>query len=161
MFKAFSNYLRPLYIFDIDGTLALCDHRIHLLENKEDKKCWDNFFLACVDDEPNLSILSILNTLSVTSDIYFWTGRSELVKQQTIDWLNKHTFLEKDYIENNLKMNTDGARIKNHVLKQEWYFALPEDDKKRLVSVFDDCNDVVQMWRNLNVTCCQVALSDY
>ena len=43
----------PLYIFDLDGTLALIDHRRHFLDDQADPKRWQKFFAACVDDQPN------------------------------------------------------------------------------------------------------------
>ena len=38
--------MTPLYIFDLDGTLALIDHRRHLVEGET--KDWPAFFRACM-----------------------------------------------------------------------------------------------------------------
>lgn len=45
----------------------------------------------------------------------------------------------------------------DEVLKRSWYEELPFFDKERLVTVFDDRNKVVNMWRSLGVSCFQVA----
>ena len=55
--------MRPLYIFDLDGTLALTEHRQHILDNKDDQQRWQKFFAACVDDHPNLPVIQTLKTL--------------------------------------------------------------------------------------------------
>ena len=49
----------PLYIFDLDGTIALIDHRRPLLESKSSDR-WQKFFAACVDDEPNKPVIDTL-----------------------------------------------------------------------------------------------------
>jgi phosphoserine phosphatase len=36
--------MKPLYIFDLDGTLALTEHRQHILDNKDDPQRWQRFF---------------------------------------------------------------------------------------------------------------------
>lgn len=154
------NY-KPLYIFDVDGTLALCEHRQHLLHDKEDKACWDKFFLACEDDIPNEPILTILSHLYPRADVLIWTGRSDLVRDKTLNWLSRHTEIPLEELEKILTMAKDGDRIKAVDLKRSWLMNLSEQDRFRLVAVFEDCNDVVAMWREMGVTCCQVELSDY
>ena len=46
-------------------------------------------------------------------------------------------------------------------LKSYWYLSLSEEDKKRLVAVFDDRTKLVKMWRSLGVACFQVAEGDF
>lgn len=92
--------MKPLYIFDLDGTLANIDHRRHFVEDKKNKR-WDEFYRACVDDLPNNAIITILNTFIIAeqncsyclvkyppiSDIIIFSGRSDIVKHETIKWL--------------------------------------------------------------------------
>jgi hypothetical protein len=40
----------PIYIFDLDGTIAHIDHRKHFIEGE--RKSWSRFYKACVDDTP-------------------------------------------------------------------------------------------------------------
>ena len=52
---------RPLYIFDLDGTLALIEHRLHFIQGPE--KDWRGFFAAVGDDKPNLPVIRTLQAL--------------------------------------------------------------------------------------------------
>ena len=51
--------MRPLYIFNVDSTLTLLDHRRHLAQQEK----WDKFYDLCDQDEPNPSVINILNLL--------------------------------------------------------------------------------------------------
>jgi len=83
----------PLYIFDLDGTLALNKHREHFIKRPHcnycsgagfvepqqmaDSECpvcnypgapkfkpdWKSYFEACVDDSPNLPAIATLGRL--------------------------------------------------------------------------------------------------
>lgn len=162
-FSAFDPSIpkKGLYIFDVDGTLALCQHRVHLLEDKTDKACWDRFFEACDEDQPNMPIIKILRDIHAQADVLIWTARSDLVREKTIAWLDRHTHMSAEEIDKVLQMAEDGNRIKASDLKRSWLMALSEQDRARLVAVFEDCNDVVAMWREMGVTCCQVDLSEF
>jgi len=52
--------MTPLYIFDLDGTLALVDHRRQILSDKSDSRRWEKFYAACVDDQPNKPVIDTL-----------------------------------------------------------------------------------------------------
>jgi phosphoserine phosphatase len=76
--------MKPLYIFDLDGTLALIEHRRHLVEGE--RKDWPAFFAACVDDAPNPPVIRTLQALRTAgAEIWIWSGRSDEVKAQTVD----------------------------------------------------------------------------
>lgn len=157
--------MRPLYIFDLDGTLALIDHRRHLVEG--DKKDWRAFFAACVDDEPNTPILTIFNSLVMeermdrdANEVWIFSGRSDEVRAQTIQWLDKWSWWFVHGIETGcaqLKMRKAGDYTPDEVLKKQWLNAMLPEDRARLVCVFDERDKVVRMWRAAGVTCCQVA----
>ena len=88
------NTMRPLYIFDLDGTLALTEHRQHLVQR--DKPDWKAFFAACVDDVPNWPVVSVLRgLLDAGADVMIWSGRSAEVMEQTRTWLQR--FLEEGH----------------------------------------------------------------
>lgn len=146
---------RPLYIFDLDGTLALIEHRRHFVENRANR--WKEFFEACVDDAPNYSVIDTMNRLRRTSDIWVFSGRSDAVRQQSKLWLAMHTELNEHDITHQFRMRKSGDFTPDDVLKSSWYDAMSLDDKARLVAVFDDRDRVVNMWRQRRVTCFQVA----
>jgi phosphoserine phosphatase len=47
--------MKPLYIFDLDGTLALIEHRRKYVERPRGEQDWKAFYVACVDDHPKSS----------------------------------------------------------------------------------------------------------
>lgn len=66
--------MTPLYIFDLDGTLALIEHRRHFVENGSAK--WDEFYAACVDDKPNPAVIEVMEQLLLYgNDIWIFSGR--------------------------------------------------------------------------------------
>ena len=68
--------MKPLYIFDLDGTLALIDHRRHFVEGPD--KDWRSFFAACVDDAPNMPVIRTLQALRKSgAEVWIWSGRSD------------------------------------------------------------------------------------
>lgn len=85
---------RPLYIFDIDGTLCDITHRLHFLNDVCDKDRWKKFYRACASDKAILPVISIMEALKARgADIWFLSGRSNEVRRETIMWLHVHTSL--------------------------------------------------------------------
>lgn len=72
--------MKPVYIFDLHGTLALVDHRRPLLAQRADKRRWQRFFAACVHDPPNPSVVAALHALLRQVDVQVWSGRSDEVR---------------------------------------------------------------------------------
>lgn len=180
--------MTPLYIFDLDGTIALIDHRRHLVERRDCKPClgtgailatdeparecpwcdgkgkfdpdWKRFFAACVDDKPNWPVISTMNALLKSgADVQIWSGRSAEVMNESLSWLQR--FFEVDAEEVGLCMRREGDFTPDDELKKLWLDSLNEFDRRRLVAVFDDRQKVVDMWRANGVACFQVAPGDF
>lgn len=149
--------MRPLYIFDLDGTLALTEHRQHLLDNRDDPDRWRKFFAACVNDEPNPAVLATMHMLRNIADVEIWSGRSSEVRQQTVAWLCQYGALLTHEAEAMLRMRDEGDFTPDEVLKGQWLSDMNADDRIRLIAVFDDRDKVVAMWRAAGVPCFQVA----
>jgi len=174
--------MTPLYIFDLDGTLALIEHRRELIQHRdcfychgcgetpgvpECKECngtgrlkpdWPAFFRACVDDEPNWPVISTMMTLiRAGADVRIWSGRSSAVMNETIEWLQRYVSDDVDLDELQLVMRREGDFTPDEELKSGWLAAMTEYDRRRLVAVFDDRDKVVSMWRARGVACFQVA----
>lgn len=157
---------RPLYIFDLDGTLADAAHRIHHISG--DKKDWRAFFAASVDDKPIAPLITTFHALQLAgAECWIWTGRSDEVRAETVDWLKKHcrfdaskagTFLRAPEL---FQMRKAGDHRPDHVIKGEWLAALDPPEYNRLTAVFEDRARVVQMWRDAGVTCYQVAPGEF
>lgn len=75
-------------IFDIDGTLANCDHRLHHVKNKP--KNWEAFYSGCMDDLVIWPVAKMLELFSNNHLIYIVTGRPERNRNLTESWLNKN-----------------------------------------------------------------------
>lgn len=159
--------MKPLYIFDLDGTLALIQHRRHFVERTRGHQDWKRFFAACVDDGPNVPVLRIMESLRLFADVWIFSGRSDEVRLQTVDWLVKHTsFASSDFdsafgTQDVLTMRQEGDYTADDVLKRQWLDSMLVEDRSRLTAVFDDRARVVNMWREAGVTCLQVAEGEF
>lgn len=82
-----------LYIFDIDGVLADVTHLRPLITGE--KKDYDAYYSRISEALPipnGLSIVQGLNRQAFLDDayVYFVTGRSELSREATLQWLQNH-----------------------------------------------------------------------
>jgi hypothetical protein len=170
---------RPLYIFDLDGTLALIDHRRPILDDKTDPDRWRKFYAACVADKPNQPVIRTLIMLRdgvreveydevrndgrvgvavtyVSAEIWIWSGRGSEVELETHRWLDEYVG---DFAR--IRMRPAGDYTSDVELKQRWLDEMAPEDRERLVAVFDDRNSVVEMWRANGIACFQVAPGDF
>lgn len=154
--------MRPLYIFDLDGTLALIEHRRHLVEGV--KQDWNTFFKLCVDDTPNYPVIRVLQDLRrMGAEIWIWSGRSDAVKKETLDWLMTHKIIDNRgfrfwlHAPERFMMRRDGDYTPDTQLKQRWLLDMEPPERRRLIAAFDDRKSVVDMWRSNGVACFQVA----
>lgn len=106
-----------MIIFNLDGTLADCEHRRHFVDTRKNRDfkyrissclsksmpiddgyyneagsrfCADykSFYEACDKDDPIRSVVEILHSLfACEKDIHIWSGRCESVWDQTEEWL--------------------------------------------------------------------------
>jgi hypothetical protein len=161
--------VRPLYIFDLDGTLALIEHRRHFIEGTT--KDWRGFFAACVDDEPNLPVIRTLQALrKAGAEIWIWSGRSDEVRAQTVEWLCRHGCFgfPTDILPawpfgapERFRMRPAGDFTPDEKLKASWIAEIEPPEWDRLTAVFDDRDKVVAMWRGAGVACFQVAPGEF
>ena len=144
-------------VFDLDGTLALNEHRQHFVQRPPgEKKDWDAFFEACDKDEPNKPIVDTLKAFRHAGHrVEIWSGRSAQVIVKTQVWLSRfglHTF--------GFRCRPEGDHTPDTELKARWLEeAIAADRKPDLV--FEDRASVVAMWRANGIPCCQVAPGDF
>lgn len=107
--------MTPLYIFDLDGTLADLKHRRHFVERPRCEGCievqnhnpcgncmalyedwnpanwkpnWDAFHAACVNDKPIQPVIeTLLRLMKSGATIWIWSGRIDTVRAQTVEWI--------------------------------------------------------------------------
>jgi len=153
-------------IFDLDGTLANIEVRKNVCTKEDGKMDWDAFFdpKNIKLDEPNEPVIMMLQALKAFGyQIAIFSGRSEATKDVTKDWLKQY-----DVLYDILKLRPTGNKWKwmpDQKLKLGWFnevFVDPEDmDESEVVAVFDDRDKVVKMWREIGLTCMQVAPGDF
>jgi len=131
-------------IVDIDGTVAL-----HVARGPYDVE-------KCNTDKPNRPIVSLVNELSSQGYvILFVSGREETYRGMTLQWF-EDSKIHGDF----LWMRPTGDHREDSIVKQEIYNEKILG-KYNIFCVFDDRNRVVEMWRNLGLTCLQVAEGDF
>lgn len=144
------------FIFDVDGTIADCSHRLHFIDGSLGVKDWDAFYDACKEDEPITNVMRVLITLENSYEIIFITGRPERVQDITCDWLDFHMLLRPYQI----FMRKDGDHRPDYQVKREIYETQIKD-KYDVIGVFEDRDQCVQMWRDLGLQCYQVNEGNY
>ena len=147
-----------IVIFDLDGTLALIDKR-RALATKNCKMDWDVFFSSdnIKLDVPNTPVFTMAQTLySQGFRIVILSGRSKVSYRTTRQWL-----IQNDVPFDMLQMRpTDDYHhyMKDSDLKKMWLDTIGVDN---VAMVFDDRQQVVDMWRAQGLTCFQVAKGDF
>ena len=145
-----------MIVFDLDGTLALDTHRTHFLQG--DVKYWDEYFNACLHDEPNRPICETLYALhKANHEIAIWTGRSAKVKDLTLAWLHQYALID---LLTELRMRDTDDRTHDDILKRQWLYETRAKGKD-VTLVFEDRQRVVDMWRREGIICCQVAPGNF
>ncbi len=140
-------------VFDLDGTLALNEHRRRFVEGFG-KKDWDSFFKLCGGDTLNRPVATILHTMRQEGHrVEIWSGRSNDAITLTRGWLYMHGLHHIPY-----KGRPHNCFSSDVHLKRSW---LHEDKAYWPDLMFDDRDSVVKMWRNLGIPCFQVAEGDF
>ena len=148
---------KNIVIFDLDGTLALIDKRRDLATKDNGKMDWDVLFdpRNIPFDDPNQPVIDMANMLYKQGyTIYIFSGRSDVTYQATVDWLNGHGVNYDLLMMRPKKMHF----TKDSDLKQMWLDTIGKDD---IFAVFDDRDQVVDMWRDNGLTVFQVADGDF
>lgn len=156
---------KDIYIFDVDGTLTNVGDRVKVIQNKPLQEChWNEFFRRCIEDTPNKKIIKLMcDLMQVGAEIYVFTGREEAQKDVTIDQINSFCVANynRSFYPTKMRMRKDGDRSEDTEIKSQWYEELTDDEKSRIVCVFEDGDSVTDMWRKLGLTCCQVRPGNY
>ena len=153
-----SRWNNKIVIFDLDGTLADITARRTLSTKDNGKMDWGVFQNPKnIDlDVPNQKVVDMLQMIDNTDKYQIWilSGRSDVTKDVTIDWLSNN-----------------GINYDHLIMRPQNYLYLPDNDLKQMwldgigvdnvAMVFDDRQQVVDMWRSNGLTCFQVADGDF
>lgn len=161
-----------LVISDLDGTLFSIDHRLNIIYNDDGSKKknltnddWDRFNMACVDDEPIDNVIDILHGFiefdycdRPHTPLVICTGGKEVARMERFKQLEKEGIYPDLLL---MRKNHDyrpDYKVKRDMLKQ----VIKEFDvKPNEIVVFEDRQQVVDMWREEGCTCFQVAKGDF
>ena len=136
--------MNKVIIVDIDGTVA----------EKTDRHIFD--YKKVLTDSPKPEVIEVVNSLWKSGyKIIFLSGRPDSCFDDTYEWLrlNCPPFVK-------LLMRKTGDNRKDAEIKKEIYFnqIQPNFD---VLCVIDDRQQVVDMWREIGLTCLQVAPGDF
>lgn len=151
--------MKPVYIFDIDGTLANGDHRKHLIEVPEGtKKDWDGYFALCKYDAPIPHMVKLCQILASHGRVLFVSGRTAPTFDDTLVWLRHHVG---EWVwPTDIYMRAPGDHRDDSIVKIEILKAL-QSAGFQIDMAFDDRNRVVKAWREAGIPCAQVAEGDF
>jgi hypothetical protein len=133
--------LEKCIIFDIDGTLANCSHRVHHVNGA--KKDWKAFMAGIPDDTPieQTRVLNHLLMMESPYPIFLCSGRSEDEQAMTEAWLTKY-----DIHYEKMFMRKSGDYRADHIIKRELLEEIRTEGYEPWL-IFDDRQCVVNMWR--------------
>lgn len=138
---------KKVIICDLDGTLALMEHR-----SPYDASTANHDSL----NHPIANILKVYsNQTEFPIEIILLSGRYERYRAETISWLKQHGI---NY--SKLYLRPDDDFRKDTVYKKEIYETYIKD-KFDVLFVLEDRSQVVGMWRSEGLTCLQVAPGDF
>ena len=134
-------------LFDIDGTLADCEHRRAHLPN------WGKFFGEMHLDPVIEPIATLAEIIYNTEDyvVIIVTARPADYHEVTVNWLrdNKISFSQ-------IYMRPRGDYREDSIVKSEILQKIIDDGYEPFL-VIDDRPQVVKMWREFGLTCLQCA----
>ena len=155
-----SKWMNKIVIFDLDGTLADITARRKLATKDNGKLDWDVFLHRdnIKLDVPNQKVVDMARMINDTDKYQIWilSGRTKATYRTTRNWLIQNDIPFDDLI---MRPTDDYHHyMKDSDLKQMWLDSIGKDS---VAMVFDDRNQVVDMWRKNGLTCFQVADGDF
>lgn len=145
---------KKVILFDVDGTLADCTHRQHHVQ--QGKKRWDLFNKTMHEDKPHGDIIFLAQLFYAQGHtVIICSGRGTEFQDVTTKWLNDHGVQFHDIYMRPIK---DSRR--DDIIKAELLEHIRADHGEPFM-VFDDRQQVVDMWRREGVRCLQVQPGDF
>lgn len=143
-------------VVDLDGTIADCTHRLHFIQGEV--KDWDAFYNACKDDAPIDSMIKMVKALNERFyHIVFLTGRSEMARSATDEWLVNNSLWDYD----TLLMRPLGDYRDDSVVKLELLQNYMKGCDDQIAFILEDRNSVVKSFRDAGFKVLQVAEGDF
>lgn len=142
--------LPKIVIFDLDGTLAHAN-------GKRDYFDWYN---CDRDDLDRVVYETYLMHRNAGDTIFIVTGRSEEARPSTIEWLDFYDITYAQLLMRKKEHNGKPDFRKDNIVKAELYTEHIKD-KYNVQVIYDDRQQVVDMWRSLGLKVFQVSKGDF
>ena len=143
--------LFKIIVFDIDGTIANTDHRVHHVHPEEgQKKNWPAFFAEAVNDQPHNHVVNLIRMYDGMGYlIILCTGRPANLRNDTLEWLSKQDVPHDVLL---MRLTTDrgpDTEAKKHLLQS--FLSTNGYELSQVEAVFEDRLPVAKMWRDLGL----------
>lgn len=146
LYRCTSGIDTPTVLFDIDGTLA------KMVDGGRSPYDWHRV----LEDTPNDPVIRQLKiNRDAGNTIVIFSGRSDECREDTEAWLAMHNIAY-----DALFMRKSGDTRKDDIVKREM-LEIIEKNYGPVVGVFDDRNQVVDMFRSVGLTVFQVDYGDF
>ena len=146
----------PLFVFDLDGTIANLDHRLHFIKQK--KPDYERFLKEAVYDTPIEWIISLMKRITDsqrTGKILILSGRMETVRDETALWLEKYS-IPFDFLVMRPAKNHEPDEVLKIKMLREFLEGWKKEYFEFIVEfIVDDRQKVVDMWRREGFNCLQ------
>ena len=144
-------------IFDVDGTIADCEHRRKYVDGTLGYTDWKKFRAETEFDTPIVHVCDIAKRFIKSGDhVAFFSARNEsereITEQQISKWIGDG--------HKGLFLRPNDSYEPDEVFKANLADQF-EGMGGKIDLVFDDRNKVVDMWRNRGTTVVQVAEGDF
>jgi len=143
-------------IFDVDGTIADCNHRRKFVDGSQ-KKDWDAFRDATHLDTPIQHVCDMAKQHVADGDtVMFVSARNQSQRDITVKQIQDWIGIDQPV----LFLRPDGDYRSDDVFKKDVLDVIRDIIGGNPDVVYDDRNQVVDMWRANGVNCVQVVPRD-
>lgn len=149
--------MKTYAVFDIDGTIADCNHRLSHAQMKE----WDTFHSKAAEDAVVKDIADLMIHAASFYDIILLTGRNERYRKLTEEWLDSTNL---NYYVHKILMRPDDDWSHDYEMKitlLEKELGSKEAVLQKVAFVIDDRDSVVEGLRNYGLTVLQCSQGGY
>ena len=156
---------RPIYVFDMDGTICDSTHRHHFLQSRDsegnviphENKDWTSFFAAQKDDSVFPGIAGIMEALIANlNTVFILTARPEDQRDESVRWLKEWSV---PY--HALFMRPTDNREDDNLLKPQQLHTYLGSHVERVRTVFEDRRRTVLSLRGHGFHVCHVTEGDF
>ena len=155
-------------VFDVDGTLMNIELRVKYAKRNEltnPDYDYGKFESEIVNDTPNHEVFAIAVALHLEEHrIIIASGRKRKQMMKTLEMLRaygkEHMLSQGGDFWCDSYFRADGDNRRDSIVKEEMYEQMLKDGYDPKL-VFDDRQQVVDMWRSKGIRVCQVAVGDF